>query len=103
MVCGAVTLMPFKCLCLCFADPSARQPRNYYELKYKRMAHTQLTEALGKLERLKQETSSAAVDELLRSNNAWALTVGESMLARDQLSAAIKEIEQRGRDNVVIC
>jgi len=73
-------------------DPSARQPRTEYLLRYQGMAHSQLEHALSEVNRVKGSVGEDAWRESLKKEGSKTLEVliAESNLARDRLQAAMR-------------
>lgn len=71
-------------------DPSNRQPRAYYTMKYQEIAEHQLDHALSIVNKAVFELGEAGWNNVLAQNKPLAVLVADSRLARDTLQASMR-------------
>ncbi|KAL4535368.1 hypothetical protein Ndes2526B_g06263 [Nannochloris sp. 'desiccata'] len=71
-------------------DPSNRQPRSFYVLRYLDFADVQLSSALEEVTAAEGELGTKTWRETLQTSRDLAILIAESRLARDQVQASIR-------------
>lgn len=74
-------------------DPSNRQPREFYVVRYQRFALQELLRSLERVEEIRSKHPDVA-DKLLAAGNLH-IVMADSKLARDKLQHAVISAESR--------
>jgi hypothetical protein len=72
------------------ADPSCREPRSSYILRYQGIADKHIVSALQSADDVAKELGGTAWHEILSQNKGLALLLADCQLARDTLQASMR-------------
>ncbi len=84
-------------------DPSNRQARSSYVLRYQGFAEQELDAALTAAGQLESELGAEGWAAVLQERKDLRLLLADSRLARDQIKAAMRETRERQEANLVNC
>lgn len=84
-------------------DAAARQPRDHYLMRYQEMALGQVESALERVQKLKDDLGPEAATKLWKEDRDLAIAAAETMVARDNLKASLKETRRRLLHNQITC
>ncbi|KAK9908234.1 hypothetical protein WJX75_004627 [Coccomyxa subellipsoidea] len=93
-------------------DPAARTTKDEYIMRYQQFARDDLERALQKYDALHNTIGEAEMKQLKKAEVQFALTVADSLLARDKLTRALRSGKEKlkekhasglNRDDLVFC
>ena len=73
-----------------FTDPSNRQPRSWYVLRYSNFAHDQLNQALESVAAAERSLGEQEWQGALKDHKGMAMLIADSRLAKDKVEASIR-------------
>ncbi|CAL8469013.1 g8554 [Coccomyxa elongata] len=82
-------------------DPATRVTKDEYVMRYQQFARDGLEHALQKYDALRSSIGEAEMKRLKKTEVQFALTVADSLLARDKLTHALKSGKKRLREKHV--